>query len=141
MAAGKHGSSEITIKWDDSLGAPQTITCGVLTLGPIKTNANVQAATTFCDTVEKQLLTGMLKIDDVKLTGFFDDTPTTGSYPLFAKLDTSPQAATRTLEVGFGNGVKFTAEGYQKDFAMIANQGNLTSFEATIALNSGAWTP
>ena len=141
MPTGKHGSSEIVIKFDDYSGTPQTVTCGVLTLGAIKTNANMQAATTFCDTVEKQLATGMMKIDDVKLTGFFDDTATTGTHAVFSKINTGPQDATRTLEVNFGNNNKFTAEGYVKDYAVIANQGNLTSFEATLVLNSGAWTP
>jgi len=141
MPAGKHGSSEITISFDDSAGAPHVITCGVLTIGPVKINANMQAGTTFCDTVEKQLPTGMTKIDDVKLTGFFDDTPVSGSHVIFSKIDTNPQAATRTLIVGFGNSNTWTAECYVKEYAVLANQGNLTSFEATLVQNSGAWTP
>jgi hypothetical protein len=140
MAAGKHGSSEITISYDNAAGLPQTMTCAVLTIGPVKITANQQVSTTFCDTIVKMLPTGMSKIDPIKITGFFDDTPTTGSHYVFGTPDTSPQAPTRTLTLGFGNGRTWTSEGYLTSYSVNANQGNLTGFEADLCQNSGAWT-
>jgi hypothetical protein len=141
MPAGKHGSSEITISYDDAAGAPVTVTCGVLTMGPVKVTANQQVATSFCDTVAKMLPTGMSKIDPIKLTGFFDDTPATGAHHVFGTPDTSPTASTRTLTIDFGNGQTWTSEGYLTSYAVIANQGNLTGYEADLCQNSGAWSP
>lgn len=140
MPAGKHGSSEITISYDNAAGTPVVLTCAVLTIGPVKITSGMQAATTFCDVIEKQLPTGMSKIDPMKLTGFFDDTAG-GEHATFKTVDTNPQAATRTLAIGFGNGNTWTSEGYCQSYAVIANQGNLTGFEADLVQNSGAWTP
>lgn len=140
MPAGKHGSSEITISYDNAAGSPVVLSCALLTIGPVKISSNMQAGTTFCDTIEKQLPTGMSKIDNIKLTGFFDDTPATGEHSVFLPVDTNPQALTRTLAIVFGNAKTWTSEGYLMSYAVIANQGNLTSFEADLVQNSGAWT-
>src|SRR5215471_4256925 len=101
MAAGKHGSSEITITYDDATGTPQVVTCAVLTMGAIKLSSVLQTGTAFCDTVEKQLPTGLSKIDQVTLHGFWDTTPTTGSHAVFKAPDTNPQGSTRTLAIMF----------------------------------------
>jgi hypothetical protein len=140
MAAGKHGSSEITVSYDDALGTPVVLTCFLLTMGPVKISSNMQAGTTFCDIIEKQLPTGMSKIEPIKLTGFFDDS-VGGPHPTFKKIDTNPQGATRTLTINFGNSNQWQSEGYCQAYSVIANQGNLTGFEADLVQNSGAWTP
>jgi len=140
MAAGKHGSSEITIAYDDASGAPQTITCAVLTMGPIKLTSGMQTATAYCDSIEKQLPTGMTKIEQVTLTGFWDTTPTTGSHAVFKAPDTNPQGATRTLTVMFGDAKTWASEGYQISYAVIGKVSNLTEFEAVLQQNSGAWS-
>jgi hypothetical protein len=140
MPAGKHGSSEITISYDNAAGTPVVLTCAVLTMGPVKISSNMQAGTTFCDAIEKQLPTGMTKIEPMKLTGFFDDTPATGEHSTFLPIDTNPQGPTRTLAIGFGNGKTWTSEGYCQSYAVIANQGNLTGFEADLVQNSGVWS-
>jgi hypothetical protein len=140
MAAGKHGASEITISYDDATGAPQIITCGVLTMGPIKLTSNLQTGTTYCDTIEKQLPTGLEKIEQVTLTGFWDTTPTTGSHDVFKAPDKNPQGLTRTLTVMFGDTKTWTSEGYQVSYAVLSKTGTLTEFEAVLQQNSGAWT-
>jgi hypothetical protein len=140
MAAGKHGSSEIVITYDDPSGAPQTITCAVLTMGAIKITSQMQAGTAYCDTIEKQLPTGLEKIDQVTLTGFWDTTPVTGSHDIFKAPDTNPQAPTRTLGVMFGDAKQWTSEGYQVSYSVIGKVGNLTEFEAVLQQNSGAWS-
>src|SRR5207244_9778641 len=103
MAAGKHRSSEITIAYDDGPGGTlRTITSFVLTMGAIKLTSNMQANTPYGATVEAMLPTGVSKIDQVTLHGYWDDTATTGPHVVFIAPDTSPQASTRTLTIVFG---------------------------------------
>ena len=139
MAAGKHGSAEITISYDDPAGAPQVITGFVLTMGPVKITSKMQVGTAIGDAVEKSLPTGMRKLEDLTLHGFYDDTPTSGSHAVLGAPDTSPQALTRTLAIGFG-GKTWTSEGYEESYAVIGKVDNLVEFEAVLKQNSGAWS-
>lgn len=141
MAAGKHGSSEITISYDDGPGGtPRTITGFVLTMGGVKLTSNMQGATAFGDTIEKMLPTGVSKIDQITLHGYWDDTATTGPHVVFIAPDTSPQASTRTLAIVFGNSKTWTSEGFLVSYAVLGKAGNLTEFEAVLQQNSGAWS-
>src|SRR5690242_7381986 len=106
MAAGKHGSTEVTIALDDSGGTPVTITGFVLTIGAMKITANMQKSDAFGDTFEEMLATGVAKVDKIALHGFFDDS-SGGPHGLFKTLPTGPQSTTRTLTVGVGNSNSF----------------------------------
>lgn len=141
MGAGKHGSSEITIAYDDGPGGSlRTITAFILTMGGIKLTSNMQASTAYGDSIEKKLPTGMSKIDPVTFTGLWDDTPTTGPHAVFLTPDTSPQATTRTLQIVFGNAKTWLSEGYLESYEVLGKNGNLTEFAAVAIQNSGAWS-
>lgn len=142
MAAGKHGSSEITIQFDDGPGGTlRTITNFILTMGAIRLTSNMQASHAFGDSWEESLPTGMSKVDDITLTGFHDDTATTGPHVVFIAPDTSPQASTRTLTIGVGNSKSFTVECYLMSYAVLGKNGNLTEFEAVIRpTGAGTWS-
>jgi len=142
MAAGKHSSSEVTISYDDSQGGtPRTITSSVMTLGALKLTAGMQASTAFGDTIEKQLPTGLTKVEKVTFHGFFDDTATTGPHVVFGSgPDTSVQGGTRTLSVVIGNSKTWTSEGYVESYSVIGKAGNLTEYEAVCVQNTGAWS-
>ncbi len=141
MAAGKHGSSEVTIAYDDGPGGvSRTITSYVLTMGGIKITSTMQASTAYGDTVMKQLPTGVMKIDPVTIHGLLDDTATTGPHVVFLAPDDGPQDATRTLTIVFGNSKTWTSEGYLESYEVLGKTGNLTEFNAVAIQNSGAWT-
>lgn len=141
MGVGKHGSNEITITYDDGPGGtPRAITSYVLTMGAIKITSNMQANTPFGATVEAMLPTGVSKIDPVTLHGFWDDTATVGPHVVLIAPDTSPQAATRTLAIVFGNSKTWTSEGYLASYAVLGKANGLTEFEAVLQQNSGGWT-
>ena len=141
MAAGKHGSSEITISYDDGPGgSPQTITSYVLTMGPVKLTSNIQASTAYGDTIEKMLPTGLEKIDPITIHGFWNDTATTGSHVVFLAPDTNPQGSTRTLAIVFGNSKTWTSEGFLVSYSVIGVVNKLTEFEAVLQQNSGTWS-
>jgi len=141
MAAGKHGSSEITISYDDGPGGTlRLITSYVLTMGGIKITSNMQASTAYGDTIEKKLPTGVSKIDPVQIHGFWDDTVTLGPHIVFLTPDTSPQASTRSLVIVFGNSKTWSSEGYLESYEVLGKTGALTEFTAVAIQNSGAWS-
>jgi len=141
MAAGKHGSSEITISYDDGPGGTlRLITSFILTISGIKLTSNMQASTAFGDTLEKKLPTGMSVIAPWTMHGFMDDTATLGPHVVFIAPDTSPQASSRSLVIVFGNSKTWSSEGYLESYEVLGKTGNLTEFNATGIQNSGAWT-
>jgi hypothetical protein len=141
MATGKHGPGEITITYDDGPGgSPRLITGFVLTFGGVKITSKMQASTAYGMTVTAKLPTGISELADIPITGFWDDTTVTGPHVVFLAPDTSPQAATRTLAIVFGNAKTWTSEGYLVDYEVIGKVNALTEFKATLCQNSGAWS-
>jgi hypothetical protein len=141
MAAGKHGSAEVTIAYDDAPGGTlRTITSFVLQMGAVKISSAMQANTPYGATVEGMLPTGVSKIDQITIHGYWDDTALTGPHTVFLSPDTSPQSATRTLQIVFGNARTWTSEGFLVSYAVLGKAGNLTEFEAVLQQNSGAWS-
>ena len=141
MPAGKHGSAEITVTYDDGPGGtPRIVTSFILTMGGVKITSNMQANTPYGAALEATLPTGVSKIDPITLHGLWDDTVTVGPHTVFLVPDTSPQAATRTLALVFGNARTWTSEGYLVSYEVIAKAGALTEFEAVLNQNSGAWS-
>ena len=133
MAAGKHGSSEITISYDDGPGGSlRAVTNFILTMGAIKITSTMQPSHAFGDAWEESLPTGMKKGDPVTLTGFWDDTATTGPHIVFIDPDDGPQDSTRTLTIVFGNSKQVTMETYLVSYAVLGKNGMLTEFEAVI---------
>jgi hypothetical protein len=140
MAAGKHGSAEITITYDDAGGTPRTMTAFILTMGSIKITSQMDPSTPYGANVLSKLPTGVSELADMDLEGFLDDTATTGPHTVFGAPDTSPQATTRTLAVVVGNAKTWTSEGYLMEYEVLAQAGKLTRFKAKLCQNSGAWS-
>ncbi len=144
MAAGKHGSHEVTITYDDAPGGTgRAITNSVLTMSGVKIEAPLQLSHAFGDTWEESTPTGMRKVPAITLTGFFDDTATTGPHTVLrvGASDADPQASTRTLVVVFGNSVTFTVETFLLSYEVLGKNGNLTEYAAVIQpTGSATWS-
>lgn len=141
MAAGKHSSSEITISYDDGPGGTlRAITPYITSMSGIKITSNMQKSTAFGDTIEKMLPTGLQIFAQITLTGFFDDTATTGPHVVFLTPDTNPQGATRTLTIVIGNSKTWTGEGFLVSYEVLGKNGALTEFAAVLQQNTGAWS-
>lgn len=141
MAAGKHGSSEITVSYDDGPGGSlQVITSYVMTISGIKITSNMQKSTAFGDTIEKMLPTGLKIYAPITITGLFDDTATVGPHVVFLAPDTSPQSSTRTLTIVIGNSKTWSGEGFLQSYEVLPKNGNLTEYVAVLVQNTGAWS-
>lgn len=144
MPAGKHSSSEVTITYDSSPGGSGVaITNSVLTMSGIKIEAPQQLSHAFGDSWEESTPTGMRKVPAITMTGFYDDTATTGPHTVLRVVDgdVDPQGSTRTLVVVFGNSVTFTVETRLMSYEVLGKNGNLTEYAAVVQpTGSAAWS-
>lgn len=144
MAAGKHGSSEVTFSIDDAPGGTsRDMTNYLLTIGGAKIENILQPSHAFGDSWEEMLSTGFARVPPITVTGYFDDTATTGPHTVFQvkTADRSPQAATRTVAMGFGNSTSFGGEAVMSSYEVTGKNGNLTEFTAVVQpTGTWAWT-
>ena len=142
MAAGKFGSADLVITLDDAPGgSPQTITPYVQTISGIKKEAITQQSNPFGTGNEAHTPTGVTKVGDITIGGFFDTTATTGPHVVFGSPDDGPQDATRTFTFAPGDSKTFTMECRLVSYEVIAKNGNLTEYQAVIRqAGNGAWT-
>lgn len=139
MPAGKHSSSEVTITLDISGGGtPTAITNHVMSMSAAELEALIQQSNAFGDAWEEHLPTGLQKVNPFDLTGFFDDTATTGPHAVMGVPDATPQTATRTLTLVFGNAKTFAGECYLTKYSVLGKNGNLTEFACHLQ-PTGAW--
>jgi hypothetical protein len=142
MAAGLHGASEITISVDDApAGTPRDVTNYILTISGCKIENVTQPSHAFGDSWEEMVSTGFARVPAITVTGYFNDTATTGPHTVFQvkAADRSPQASTRTVAIGFGNSTSFGGEAIMASYEVTGKNGNLTEFSAVIQ-PIGAWT-
>jgi hypothetical protein len=135
MPAGKHGSSEITITIDGSPGgSPVDITQYVRTMGGAKIDNIQEPSHAFGDSWGEMLATGFRNVPPIPLTGFDDDTAVSGPHIVLkvTDADASPQGATRTLTLGFGNGRTFSGEVRLASYEVIGRNGQLSEFASVL---------
>lgn len=132
MAAGKHGSKDVTIQIDDAPGGTlRTVTSGVLTISGVKITSAQELSNALGTQWEETTPSGMRKGEPINFEGYWDTTLTTGSHVVFGTPDSDPQGATRTLTVGFGDSKTASMEGRLIDYEVLSNNGKLTRFKAT----------
>ncbi len=147
MAAGKHGSAEWTISYDDAPGGTlRVITPYVLTIGGIKITAATQVTTAFGDTWTKNSPTGVKKVEPIQIGGFFDDTASVGPHVVFLTPDVTiydgTTATSRTFTIVVANTPKgFTVETLLVSYEVLGKNGNLTEYVANILpTGTGTWS-
>jgi hypothetical protein len=136
----KYGSGSVTVTMDDSGGTPQTITPYVQTMGGLKIEAITQQTNPFGTTAEAFTPVGVFKSIDIPITGFFDDTATSGPHVVFKTISSTVAAASRTLVVVTGGGT-FTVECLVTSYEVMPKNNNLTEYAANLkTVAVGAWT-
>jgi hypothetical protein len=97
-----------------------------------KITSAMQASHAFGDGWEESTPSGLMKMDPVTVTGFFDTTATTGPHVVFIAPDDGPQDSTRTLVMVFGDSKTMTVETYLVSYEVLGKNGALTEFSAVI---------
>jgi hypothetical protein len=143
MAAGKHSSSEWIVSYDTSPGGSLTaITNHVITIGGLEIESIQQLTHALGDSWEESTPTGIRRVPPIEITGFFDDTATTGPHTVMRVTDddVDPNGSTRTFTAVVSNTTKtFSGETRLTKYKVLGKNGNLTEFAATIQ-PTGAFT-
>ncbi len=93
----KYGSDDLKIEFDNSGGTLVNVTAHVTEINGFSVQAVLEESTPFGEAWEASLFSGVKLVDDVELTGFYDDTASTGPDALFNSL-----GDTRTLKITWG---------------------------------------
>ena len=127
----KYGSDEVYISIDDgtiaSPGTHRDVSADVLEISGIDKEAMVEEGHGFGDAWVENLPTGLNKVSDITIKGFYDDTESTGTVYLFDRI-----GVTTEVYIGFGGGKSLTAPVLIKNFRRLPSRGELHKFEAVL---------
>lgn len=141
---GKYGSVDVSIKYDDGPGGTLVdITQYVRELGGTKIENLTQETHGFGDAWYEHTPTGIRRVPAVPIKGLFDTTAAVGPHVILnpKDADCQPSAPTRTLEVTYGDGKKFTVETRLQDYEVLAKNANLTEYASTVLpTGAGVWS-
>lgn len=140
--AGKYGAESVTITYDDGPGGTgRAVTGHIRTMSGAKITSAMQASAAFGDSWDEFLPSGRKRMEQITMRGYWDTTATTGPHVVFLDPDDGPQDSTRTLVLVFGDSKTLTVETYLVSYEVIAQEGQLTEFEAVIQpTGSAAWS-
>jgi hypothetical protein len=134
MPAGKHGPSEITISVDDSGGVLRDLTQYIRNDVAFKVATMLQKTNSYGDSWDESTPVGHASVDDLTLSGLYDDTATSGPHVTLAVAsgDRDPQGSTRTLTIVWGNSKSSSVETRLLSYKRGAKVEGLTEFEAVL---------
>lgn len=140
--AGKYGSADITITYDDGPGGTgRAVTSHVLSMGGVKIEQLTEQTNPFGTSNEAHTPVGMQRFPDVVFEGLFDTTATNGPHVVFGTPDDGPQDSTRTLVIVFGDSKTLTVETRLVDYEVVGAVGALTRYRATVRqAGAAAWS-
>jgi len=129
----KYGSGTVTIYLEGAPGGTSyAIQDYILEMGGAKITSITEPTTAFGDSWEEHLPVGMSKAEPISLTGFFDDTATSGPHAIFKDVDDGTTDDTRALVVGFGNTRYFHCDTRLTSYEVVGSVGKLTRFNAEL---------
>jgi hypothetical protein len=141
---GKYGSVDVIVKYDGAPGGTLVdVTQHVREIGGCKIENITQETHSFGDAWIEHTPVGVRRSPAVPIKGLFDTTAVDGPHTVFnpSTADCQPSALTRTLEVTFGDGKKFTVETRLMDYDVQAKNAALSEYVATVQPTGAAvWT-
>jgi len=106
----KYASPSVTIEIDNAGGSLVDISQHVLEMNGIEIETLLEEGQTFGDSWFESFAVGIRKLADISLSGFYDDTATTGPDALLNAVFTAPTTSTRTFKLTYGGGKSTAVE-------------------------------
>jgi len=129
----KYGSPSVTINFDKSDGTTVVDVSQYITeINDVDVEALMEETHTFGDSWTESTPVGLRKMADIKLTGFYDDTATTGPDALFNAVASSPSSTTRTLQIVYGGTKSTSVETHIQKYSRKLDRGKLHKFTVTL---------
>ena len=126
----KYGSDDVVIQIKDGVegaGDYQALTGDVLDLPGVDKIAESEESHGYGDSWVEVLATGLNRVADMTLRGFYDDTASTGTHALLNRVGSRTD-----FKVTWGNSKTTEFMVLIKNYKRIATRGELTKFEATL---------
>lgn len=128
----KYGSNSLVVEFDNSGGTLQNMTQYVTSINGIDIEAVLEESHTFGDQWFESLATGLRKVNDVVIGGFYDDTASTGPDVIFGAVADLPSVASRTLKLTWGSTKTTSVETLILKYTRKPVKNELTKFEVTL---------
>lgn len=122
MAAGKHNSTEVTISFNS-----QTMTSYGTQIDGVEIDTKSVDTTPFGATFATYVGSGVKRLKPIKITGFYDDTLTTGPDVIFNTVGTAA-----TLVIGYGNSKTSSVSALVTAYSRKPKVDDLTMYEVTL---------
>lgn len=123
----KYGSDDLKIEVDNSAGSLVDLSQYVTEIDVMDVEALLEESHTFGDSWGENLFTGLKKANPVTLSGFYDDTATTGPDVILNSL-----GDTRTLKITWGGTKTSSVEAIITNYRRTPTRGEHTKFEAVL---------
>ena len=140
----KYGSSVVVVSLTEaSQGTARIITPYVQTISGIAVEAITQQTNPFGSATESHTPVGVTRTPDIVLSGFYDDTASTGSWTVMkpAAADIAPASTGRTLVLTAVTGNTFTIAVHLVKMEVLCKNGNLTEYASTLRqMAAGTWS-
>lgn len=130
----KYGSSSVVI----TLGG-QDITQHVQSINGFEVEALTVDSMSLGDSWQEVLPTGTKRASDVVLSGYYDDTATTGVKALMGTVAAGPAASSQALVITWGGSNTSTMQVFNVKFTRVATKNEITKYETTLRI-TGAVT-
>lgn len=118
----KYGSDDVYVAIDGN-----NVSADVLEISGIDKEAIVEESHGFGDAWVENLPTGLSKVNDITIKGFYDDTVTIGTHALFNR-----QGSTASVYISLGGVKAFSATMLIKNYRRLPSRGELHKFEAVL---------
>jgi hypothetical protein len=126
----KYGSNSLKVEFDNAGGSLVDMSDYCLEINGIDIEAMLEESHGFSDSYVEQLFTGLKKVADVTIKGFYDDTATTGPDVIFNAVGNT---TSRTLKLTWGSTKTTSVETVIKNYRRQPTRGQLTKFECVLA--------
>jgi cobalamin biosynthesis Co2+ chelatase CbiK len=118
---------------DDSGGTGRAITQHVRSINGIEVEDLVAQSNSFGDSYEEWTPVGVAKMSQITISGYYDDTATTGPDVVFNQTSRpTPATSSRTLVVLFGASKSVTTECHIVKYTRTPVTDSLTGYEAVL---------
>lgn len=136
----KYGSNSLIYEFDNSVGTLVDMTQHTLDIGGVEIEAILEESHSFGDAWVESLATGMRRMNDVTVGGFYDDTATTGPDAIYRDaVPTGPAATAREFKVTWGGSKTTLATTWVQKYSRIPGRMQLTRY-STLIKPTGAVT-
>ena len=128
----KYGSNSLTVTFDDSGGTGRDMSNYIREINAVRVEAILQESHAFGDAWFESLATGLRRMQDVELSGFYDDASSTGPDAVFVGVFSAPGDSTRTLVLTWGGSKTTTVETLIMAYERRAVVGELQAYTVVL---------